>query len=399
MIRDEGPRWARQIRSPRVLLAALGSLLLLALAVHAASDKPDEAKPASAAAAPANAVRVETAVVKRSELPIYLSGLGTVQAFYTTTISPRVDGELIKLGFTEGQNVKVGAVLAQIDPRPYQAALDQAVATERKDQAQLANARLDLERYAQLAPQELASKQTVATQRALVAQLEAQIAADQAVIANARTQLDYTTLRAPIAGRTGIRLVDPGNILHAASATGIVVLTQLQPISVLFTLPAEQRLAVAQAMAAGTLSVAAMSRDGKTALGTGKVALIDNQIDQTTGTIKLKATFPNRDQLLWPGDFVNTRLQVQTRHQALTVPSNALQRGPNGLFAYVVKADNTVERRTLRVSAESEGLALVEQGLNEGEIVTTSNAYRLQQGAVVKRIEPDPAKASGSSAP
>ncbi len=254
------------------------------------------------------------------------------------TISPRVDGELLSLGFTEGQTVKPGDLLAQIDPRPYRAALDQAIAVKAKDAALLANARLDLQRYETLAPEELTSKQTLETQRALVAQDQAQVESDQAAIDNARTNLAYTTIRSPIQGRTGIRLTDPGNILHAANSTGIVVVTQVQPISVIFTLPADALYSVNRALASGAVAVTALSRDGKTLLGTGTVKLIDNQIDQTTGTIRLKGVFPNQDNKLWPGDFVNARVMVETRHDALTIPSAAIQRGPNGVFAYVVQA-------------------------------------------------------------
>jgi len=285
---------------------------------------------------------------------------------------------LLKLGFIEGQTVKPGDMLALIDPRPYQAALDQAIAAKAKDAAQLANAKLDLQRYVDLAPQEFTSKQTLETQRALVAQIEAQLAADQAGIDSAKTQLDYTTIRSPIQGVTGIRLADPGNILRAAAATGIVVVTQVQPISVIFTLPADSLQAVRKAMAAGSVTVSALSRDGKAQLGSGTVGLIDNQIDQTTGTMRLKATFPNKEGKLWPGDFVNAHVLLQTRQKALTIPSVAIQRGPNGIFVYVVKADSTVEMRLLKLGGETGAMTVVEQGLEEGERVTTSNQYRLQ---------------------
>jgi multidrug efflux system membrane fusion protein len=371
----------RKAGGPRVALFGTGVLLLLIVAVNRAADKPGQS--GSSAAAP-QAVRAETALAAKANVPVHLEGLGTVQAFYTVTITPRVDGELQSLGFTEGQTVKRGHVLARIDPRPYQAALDQAIATKDKDSAQLANARRDLERYVTLAPQEFTSKQTLETQRALVAQLEAQVAGDQAAIDNARTQVDYTTIVSPIDGRTGIRMVDPGNNLHAATGTGIVVVTQLQPISVIFTLPEEALLAVNEAMASGRLTVAAVSRDGKTALDTGVVGLVDNQIDQTTGTIRLKASFPNKDNRLWPGEFVNARVLLQTRQDVLTIPSAALQRGPNGVFAYVVKPDSTLEMRPLQVSNDNGAVAVVEKGLQEGERVTTSNQYRLQPGIRVQ---------------
>ena len=385
---------ARAARSPRVALIGVALVLLLIVAVYGAADAPKRS--AAAAGGAGQPVRVETALATRGDVPVYLEGLGTVQAFYTVTITPRVDGELMKLGFVEGQMVKPGDLLAQIDPRPFQAALDQAQAAKAKDAAQLANARRDLERYVSLAPEEFTSEQTLETQRALVAQLEAQVAGDQAAIDNARTQLDYTAIRSPIQGRTGIRLTDPGNILHATPATGIVVVTQVQPIAVIFTLPADALQAVNAAMGSGPVAVTAVSRDGKNVLGTGTVKLIDNQIDQTTGTMRLKAVFPNQDGKLWPGDFVNARVLVQTRHAALTIPSAAVQRGPSGVFAYVVTPDATVQMRPLQIGGESGALTIVEQGLEAGDRVTTSNQYRLQAGAHVSRVEAAPASPAGA---
>jgi len=384
---------ARAARSPRVALIGVALVLLLIVAVYGAADAPKRS--AAAAGGAGQPVRVETALATRGDVPVYLEGLGTVQAFYTVTITPRVDGELMKLGFVEGQMVKPGDLLAQIDPRPFQAALDQAQAAKAKDAAQLANARRDLERYVSLAPEEFTSEQTLETQRALVAQLEAQVAGDQAAIDNARTQLDYTAIRSPIQGRTGIRLTDPGNIVHATPATGIVVVTQVQPIAVIFTLPADALQAVNAAMGSGPVAVTAVSRDGKNVLGTGTVKLIDNQIDQTTGTMRLKAVFPNQDGKLWPGDFVNARVLVQTRHAALTIPSAAVQRGPSGVFAYVVTPDATVQMRPLQIGGESGALTIVEQGLEAGDRVTTNNQYRLQAGAHVSRVEAAPASPAG----
>jgi len=389
-------------KKPRVVLFSVGALLLLAMTVYGADKQSSASTGNSATAASLQAIRVETALATRNDVPIYVDGLGTVQAFYTVTVSPRVDGELMKLGFTEGQMVKSGDMLALIDPRPYRAALDQAIAAKAKDAAQLANAKLDLKRYADLAPEEFTSKQTLDTQRALVAQIEAQIAADQAGIDSAQTQLDYATIRSPISGLTGIRLVDPGNILHAATATGIVVVTQVQPISVIFTLPADSLQAVRKAMASGVVTVNAVSRDGKGQLGSGSVSLIDNQIDQTTGTMRLKATFPNKENKLWPGDFVDARVLLQTRQHALTIPSSALQRGPDGVFAYVVKADSTIEMRPLTLGEEAGAVSIVEKGLQEGERVTTSNQYRLQPNAHVQVLPAGSAAAKasdGSAAP
>jgi multidrug efflux system membrane fusion protein len=348
---------------------------------------------ASAADAPSAhpAIRVETAAATRTNVPIYLEGLGTVQAFYTVTIKARVDGQLEKVGFVEGQTVAKDSLIAQIDPRPYQAALDQAIAMKAKDAAQLQSAHQDLERYTVLAPEELTSKQTLDAQRGLVGQLRAQVQGDEANIENARTQLAYTTITAPIGGLTGIRLIDPGNIVHAADSTGIVVLTQVQPIAFIFTLPEDDLPALSRALAAGPVAVAAMSRDDKVELDHGTLSLIDNQIDTTTGTARLKATFPNAANKLWPGEFINARVLVATDSNAVTIPSTAVQRGASGVFTYVVKADSTVEARPLQIGAESNTVTEVAKGLNEGEIVVTSNQYRLQPGTAVRT--------SASSAP
>jgi len=382
-----------KLDNPRTVIIAAGLLLLVlgGLIISRPSAAP--------AAGGKQAIAVDTAIVTKRDIPIYISGLGTVQALYTVTISPRVDGELMKLGFTEGQMVKAGDLLAQIDPRPYQAALDQAVANKAKDVALLTNAKMDLERYKDLAPEEFTSKQTLDTQRALVAQTEAQIASDQAQIDNAKTQLSYTTIRSPIAGRTGIRLVDPGNILHTANGTGIVVVTQVQPISLVFTLPAEALQQVNQAMSKGALGVAALSRDGKTALGDGTIGVIDNLIDQTTGTMKLKASFPNKENRLWPGDFVNAKVLIENRKGALTIPSTAVQRNQQGVFTYVVKADNTVDMRPIKIGADANDFTIVESGLNEGERVTISNQYRLQPNALVKVSDTTPKAPPGTKAP
>jgi multidrug efflux system membrane fusion protein len=358
-------------------------------------------KPADAATRTSPpAIAVDTAAANHTDVPIYLQGLGTVQAFYTVTVTARVDGELQKIGFTEGQEVHKGDLLAQIDPRPNQAAYEQAVATKAKDAAMLENARRDVERYALLQPQDLASKQTVDTARALLDQLKAQVQVDQAVIDNARTQLDYTRITSPINGRTGIRLIDPGNIVHAAGTTGIVVVTQVQPISVIFTLPAENLSAIGAALAAGPVKVTTLSRDEKTELDEGTLTLIDNQIDQATGTARLKATFANTRNTLWPGQYVNARVLVRTEHNALTLPTAAVQLGPNGPFTYVVKSDSTVEVRPLTLGVESGGMTVIKSGIVLNERVVTSNQYRLQSGVHVRdnaaAAEPNkaPAKAS-----
>ena len=316
-------KWSQK----RVVLGglALAAVVLIAWRMlHKPADAATNKGPAP--------IAVQTAKVGHSDVPIYLQGLGTVQAFYTVTVTARVDGEIQKIAFTEGQEVKKGDLLAQIDPRPNQAAYNQAVATKAKDAAMLANAKRDLDRYVLLQPQDLASKQTVDTARATVDQLSAQVQVDQALMDNAHTQLEYTRITSPINGRTGIRLIDPGNIVHAAGTNGIVVVTQVKPISVVFTLPEETISDVGAAMAAGTVQVTTLSRDGGKELDTGTLSLIDNEIDQTTGTAKLKATFSNEHNTLWPGQFVNARVLVRTERQAVTVPTSAVQLGSQWTF-------------------------------------------------------------------
>ena len=340
------------------------------------------AAPAEIKMAPA--VVVDAATVGRADVPVYLQGLGTVQANYTVTVTARVDGQLQTVAFTEGQTVHKGDLLAVVDPRPNQAAYDQAVATRAKDAAQRANALQDLQRYKILQPQDLASKQTYDTQQALVDQLTAQLKVDQALIDNARTQLDYTRIRSPIDGRTGIRLIDPGNIVHAADTTGIVVVTQVQPISVIFTLPEESLGAVGEALAAGPVPVTTLSRDGGKELDRGTLSLIDNQIDQATGTIKLKARFANEHNTLWPGQYVTAQVLIRTDRNVLLLPAGAVQIGPDGPFTYVVKPDMTVEVRPLKIAESDGAMTAVTAGVEVDERVVTSNQYRLQPGARVR---------------
>lgn len=382
-------------RHRRVVLGAVAVLLVLIGWVWLSR------KPATAALPSAGpvAVAVDTALATRRDVPVYLEGLGNVQAFYTAKITARVDGQLQRVGFVEGQLVKKGDLLAQIDPRPLQAALDQATGMQAKDAAQLESARHDLERYTTLAPQNLISQQVLDTQHALVAQLQAQLQVNRGLIDNARTQLEYTSITAPFAGRTGIRLVDPGNIVHASDTTGIVVVTQIQPISVMFTLPEDVVLQVNQALAGGSVAVTALSRDDRTQLDSGTLALVNNEIDQTTGTVRLKATFPNERNTLWPGQFVNVRVVLQSRHDVVTLPTTAVEHGPDGLFAYVVKADSTVEARPIKTLEDSGGITVVSDGLKSGERVVTSNQYRLQPGAKVRPLASAAASADGQSGP
>ena len=352
---------------------AVGFFAWLLAPAHASSEHDS---------APA-AVAVSTATVIQQDVPVYLQGLGTVQAFYTVKVTAQVNGELTNVDFHEGQQVKRGQLLAQIDPRPFQAALDGARAALAKDDAQLGDARKDLARYNFLEPKKLASQQQVDNQKAQVGELEAQIEADHAAIENATTQLSYTRITAPFDGRTGIRAVDPGNIVHSSDTNGIVVLTQLQPISTIFTLPEDTLQSVADAMARGPVQVVALAQDG-TQLDRGTIMLIDNQIDPTTGTIRLKATFANPQLKLWPGQFVNLRLLVRTEKNALTIPAAALQRGPDGMFVYIVRPDSTVAQQPVTVANNSETVTVVTQGLERGQQVVTSNAFRLEPGALVR---------------
>jgi membrane fusion protein, multidrug efflux system len=378
---------------PRRAFAGAAALLLVLLA---AWTWLGHRRPAPEKKPPA--IPVDVATVERADVPVYLEGLGTVQAFYTVTITARVDGQIEKVAFKEGQDVRKGDLLVQIDPRPYQAALGVAIATRDKDHAQLVNAQHDMERYTELAPEDLASKQTVDTQRALIAQLTAQIKGDEAAIDNARTQLDYTTIRSPIDGRTGIRQVDPGNNVHAADTTGMVVVTQLEPIAIIFSLPEEAFGQLSAALERGPVPATALSRDEREELDRGTVALIDNQIDQTTGTLRVKAILPNRQRRLWPGEFVNVRLLTQMQRQVLTIPASALERGPDGPFTYLVQPDSTIKVALLTAGEQSGDVVVVEKGLQAGDKVVASNQYRLQPGSLIRPNEPKVAK-SGQDGP
>ena len=350
------------------------------------------------AATPAIAVRATR--VQRQNMPIFLTGIGTVQAFNNVTVKTRVDGHLDRVAFLEGQEVTEGDVLAQIDPRPLQAQLAQARAAKARNEALLANARLDLERTTTLASREYATRQTLEAQRALVLQLEAAIQGDQATIDSATVQLGYTTITAPISGRTGMRLVDKGNIVRVTDTNGLVVISQLQPISVIFALPQDVLGDVVKATSVGPLKALAYDRTGASPLAEGVLSVIDNQVDAASGTIRLKAIFDNRDNALWPGQFVNARLLLTVRDDAATVPEQVIQRGPNGLFAYVIKTDQSVDQRPVKTGYSRDGVTVVEDVLTFDELVVLDGQYKLRAGARVQ-VTPGgglpPAKISSAS--
>jgi multidrug efflux system membrane fusion protein len=335
------------------------------------------------ATASSDPVPVLATPAKLADVPVYLDGVGTAKALNTVTVRSQVDGKLIKISFREGQDVDKGYVLAKIDPVTYQAAYDQTVAKKAQDEAQLANARLDLERYTRLAVTNAVNKQQLDTQKAMVAQLEAQLKLDQAAIDNARAILSYTDVIAPITGRTGIRLIDEGNIVKAADASGIVILTQLRPISIFFNLPQQHLLELNKGFSEAPLAVDAIGPDGKSVVDRGKVVVIDNQVDQTTGTVKLKAEFPNANLQLWPGQFVNVRVLMDTRRQVVVVPTAAIQRGPNGTLVYVLRDDSTVTVRPVKLSQQDEIQSVLDVGLQAGERVVTTGFARLTEGTAV----------------
>lgn len=331
------------------------------------------------------AMPVAVATVQTRDLPVYLSGLGSVQAFYTVLMKTRVDGQLVQVNFREGQEVKKGDLLVVVDPRPFEVAVAQAEANLAKDQASLKDAQVNLDRFKALYTNGgVISKQQLDTQDSLVGQLQGSIASDQAAIANAKLNLAYTHITAPINGRVGLRLVDPGNIVHAADTTGLLLLTQMHPIAVIFTLPEDQLASVAQHMRGGALQVDAYSRDDQTKLASGKLLTIDNQIDVTTGTAKLKAVFDNQEQALWPNQFVNCRLLLEIRKNSTVVPAAAIQRGPQGTYVFTVKPDKTAEMRPVTVALTQGNFAGISSGLSPGETVVTDGQDKLLPGSHVE---------------
>ena len=329
------------------------------------------------------AIPVLATLAQRTNVPVYFDGVGSSRALNTVTVRPQIDGKLMSVNFKEGQDVDHDFVLAEIDATIYQAQFDQAVAKKAMDEAQLANARLDLDRYGKLMATNSATHQQYDTQKAMVAQLVAQVQADQGAIDNAKAILSYTKIVAPLAGRTGIRLVDAGNIVHAADTTGIVVITQVRPIAVIFTLPQQQLPQVNRAFARGPLSVQALGEDNRTVADRGTLVVIDNQVDPTTGTVKLKAEFPNADLQLWPGQFVNVKLLVDTLRQVVTIPSASVQRGPYGSFVYVTNDDNTVTVKPVTVAQQDDAQAVIAAGLDGGERVVTTGFAQLTDGAKI----------------
>ena len=397
-----------ETRSPRRGRARwVGATLALAVAgvigVLATMHAPS-AQPRPPASPVPQAVPVTIAAATPQDVPVLLRGLGIVQAFNAVTVRARVDGTLMDVKVTEGQEVKKGDLIAVIDPRPYQAALDAAMAKKAQDQAQLTNAQRDLARYASLARQDFASRQQVDTQQSSVAQFTATLKGDDAAIATAQLNLSFCYILSPIDGRMGLRLVDPGNLVHASDSGGIISIAQLHPISVVFTLPQENLPKITAAMAARRLPVLAYAENDKTELAQGELLTPDNSIDTSTGTIKLKANFANADNKLWPGQFVHARLLLETRHDVLTVPSDAVQHGPSGLYAYVVKPDSTVVRQDVEIDQDTGKLAVVTKGLTAGDRVVVTGQSRLQNGTRVAdaaqlrpaQIPPaPPAKAGG----
>jgi multidrug efflux system membrane fusion protein len=345
-----------------------------------------KSQPATAAVPVPAVVPVVAATITARDVPIYLRGIGTVIAYNTDVVRSQIQGQLIKITFTEGQTVKAGDLLAQIDPRPYQAQIEQFTANRDRDQAQLMNAEANLSRYTELGGKGYATPQLVETQKAQVAELEAAVKADQAQIDQANVQLSYTNLTSAIPGITGVRQIDVGNVIHPTDPNGLVVVTQIEPISLLFTLPQSDLPAIQDPMAKGPLKVIAYSQDNKIKLDEGKLLLVNNEISGTTGTIQLKAEFPNHGHRLWPGQLVNARLLLETRKDAITVAGSAVQQGQTGVYVYVVKPDETAEQRSVHVAQISDGQALIDQGLKSGDVVVVDGQYRLKEGSRVRQL-------------
>lgn len=353
------------------------------MAGFAGSDKPASKEPQKEVAVPVSATQAKT-----GDFPVVLDGLGTVQPYNTVLVRTRVDGQIMALHFTEGQIVKAGDLLAEIDPRPYKAALDQASAKRQQDQANLDNAKRDLARYQSLAKSDYATRQQLDTQTATVAQLTAQVASDEAAAENAQTQFGYATIRSPITGRAGFRLVDQGNIVNASSQSGIVSIAQIEPISVLFTAPEDTLTEIQAGQKASPLDVQALNSDGSRVLADGKLETVNNEIDTASGTMRLKAAFANKEHMLWPGLSVSTKLTVALRKNVVLIPFTAVQRNQNGLYAFVIGQDNKVQQRSIKVALSNQDTAVVSEGVAAGETVVTGGQYRLKPNVLVK-VMPD----------
>jgi membrane fusion protein, multidrug efflux system len=375
------------------------SCAALAMVVRAGHSATHAGKPSEPVAQSSPAVPVVAEPVKSGDVPIYLRGIGTVQAYNTVTVRSQITGQITQIDFKEGQLVHAGDLLAQIDPRPYQTQLDQAIANRARDQAQLANAQQVLQRDLPLLSKNFVAQETIETEKDQVAQLTAAVQADEAQIESARVELSYAQLTSPIDGVTGIRGIDMGNIIHPTDANGLVVVTQLQPISTIFTLPETDLPQIQEAMAKGQVTVLAYSQDNKAVLDRGTLGVVDNQIVQTSGTMRLKADFPNPAHRLWPGELINVRVLIETRADALTVPAPAVQQGPHGPYGYVVKADGTVESRTVSVVQLGNLRAVIGSGLKPGEEVVIDGQSRIQSGSRVTILQGDAAsKALASDA-
>jgi membrane fusion protein, multidrug efflux system len=368
------------------------AVLTCALGVSLACQHGAQTGPDGGGAPP---VPVLAQRVAQRDLPVVLDGLGSVAAYTTVTVHSRVDGELIKVGFEEGQSVKKGDLLAVIDPRPYNGALHQAEANLKKDRATLVDDKLNLDRYASLRKQNLIAQQALDDQQALVGQFEGQVASDEAAAELSRLNVIYSNITSPLDGVTGLRQIDPGNIVHAADPGGIVVVAQLDPIAVLVTLPEDVLTELVQQMAKGTLKARASSRDGKFDYGEGRVALVDNQINQTTGTLRLKAIFPNPEHRMWPNQFVRVRVELSVMKDAIVVPAAVVQRGPSSTFAYVVKEDQTVENRPIEVGLIQGDDAQIASGLKVGDLVVTDGQYKLRPGVRVSVKQPEASGKTG----
>jgi multidrug efflux system membrane fusion protein len=377
---------------------AIGAAVVLALAAIVVIWRLNVGTevPVAAAQTGTPGVPVTAGTVAAQDVPVFLNGIGTVQAYNMVAIKSRVDGQIVKVDFKEGQDIKTGDPLLQIDPRPFQAALEQAQAAKQKDEAQLAGAQLDLDRYEKLIGSGWQTRQSYDQQKATVGQLQASIKGDEAQINTAKLNLSYADIRSPIDGRLGARLVDKGNLVHANDNTPLVMITEIKPIFVSFTLPQDNFDDIRESQNKAPLAVYAYSSNGKKQLAEGKLTLIDNAIDQATGTIRLKARFDNENERLWPGEFVSLRVVLSTRQNVATVPSQTVQDGPDGHYAYVIKPDNTVERRAVEVASIQDGIAVVTKGLAAGERVVVDGQYRLTNGARVNPAAPSaPAATAG----